>query len=70
MLAESRQGFLKIIEGLSPAQWHFMPALDRRSIQGCAEHIVNVEQVVQAQVITKSLLNPREPFRRDEVEGH
>ena len=67
LLAESRQGFLKAIERLSPAQWSFKPAPDRWSIQECAEHIVTVEQVVQGQVIAKALAGPREPLRRAEV---
>jgi DinB superfamily len=67
MLKESRQGFLKAIEGLSPAQWAFKPAPDRWSIQECAEHIVTVEQVVQGKVITTALAGPREPLRRSEV---
>lgn len=67
VLAESRQAFLKAIEGLSPAQWSFKPAADRWSIQECAEHIVTVEQVVQAQVVAKALAGPREPLRRLDV---
>jgi hypothetical protein len=67
LLAESRQGFLKAIEGLTPAQWTFKPAPDRWSIQECAEHIVTVEQVVQGQVVAKALSGPREPLRRTEV---
>jgi hypothetical protein len=67
VLAESRQGFLKAIEGLSPAQWTFKPAPDRWSIQECSEHIVTVEQAVQEQVIAKMLSAPRDPMRRLEV---
>jgi hypothetical protein len=67
LLAESRQGFLKAIEGLTPAQWTFKAAPDRWSIQECAEHIVTVEQVVENQVIAKALTGPREPLRRAEV---
>jgi len=67
LLSESRQGFLKAIEGLTPAQWTFKSAPDRWSIQECAEHIVNVEQVVENQVIAKALTGPREPLRRAEV---
>jgi hypothetical protein len=67
LLAESSQGFLKAIEGLSPAQWTFKPAPDRWSIQECAEHIVSVEQVVLSRVISKALAGPREPLRRGEV---
>ncbi len=67
LLAESRQGFLKAIEGLSPTQWSFKPAPDRWSIQECAEHIATVEQVVETQVIAMSLAGPREPLRRGEV---
>jgi len=67
MLTESRQGFVKAIEGLTPAQWTFKPAPDRWSIQECAEHIVTVEQVVQSQVFAKALAGPREPLRRAEV---
>jgi hypothetical protein len=67
LLTESHQGFLKSIEGLTPAQWTFKPAPDRWSIQECAEHIVTVEQVVQRLVITKALAGPREPLRRSEV---
>ena len=54
LLAESSQGFLKAIEGLTPAQWTFKSAPDRWSIQECAEHIVTVEQVVENQVIAKA----------------
>ena len=67
LLAESRLGFLKAIEGLSVAQWTFKPAPDRWSIQECAEHIVSVEQLVQGQVIAKLLAGPPEPSRRAEV---
>ena len=67
LLAESSQGFLKAIEGLTPAQWTFKSAPDRWSIQECAEHIVTVEQVVENQVIAKALTGPREPLRRAEV---
>jgi hypothetical protein len=67
LLKESREGFLKSIEGLTPAQWAFKPAPDRWSIQECAEHIATVEQVVQSQVIAKGLAGPREPQRRAEV---
>jgi hypothetical protein len=67
LLTESHQGFLKSIEGLTPAQWAFKPAPDRWSIQECAEHIVTVEQVVQGMVISKALAGPREPLRRSEV---
>jgi len=67
VLAESRQAFLKAIDGLTPAQWSFKPAPDRWSIQECAEHIVTVEQVVQAQVVAKALAGPQEPQRRSEV---
>jgi hypothetical protein len=67
LLTESHQGFLKAIDGLTPAQWTFKPAPDRWSIQECAEHIVTVEQVVQSLVITKALAGPREPLRRGEV---
>jgi hypothetical protein len=67
LLTESHQGFLKSLDGLTPAQWTFKPAPDRWSIQECAEHIVTVEQVVQRLVITKALAGPREPLRRGEV---
>jgi hypothetical protein len=67
VLAESREAFLKAIEGLTSAQWSFKPAPDRWSIQECAEHIVTVEQVVQAQVVAKALAGPQEPQRRVEV---
>jgi hypothetical protein len=67
LLAESHQGFLKAIAGLTPAQWAFKPAPDRWSIQECAEHIVIVEQVVQGLVISKALSGVREPLRRSEV---
>ncbi len=67
LLAESRQAFLKAIEGLTPAQWSFKPAPDRWSIQECAEHIATVEQIVESQVIVKGLAGPQEPRRRAEV---
>src|SRR5664279_259504 len=67
LLTKSHQGFLKSIEGLTPAQWTFKAAPDRWSIQECAEHIVTVEQVVENQVIAKALTGPREPLRRAEV---
>jgi len=69
LLAESREGFLKAIAGLTPAQWTFKSAPDRWSIQQCAEHIVTVEQVVQGQVLAKALAGPREPLRRAEVKA-
>lgn len=67
LLVESRQGFLKAIDGLTPAQWAFKPAPDRWSIQDCVEHVVTMEQTIQSQVISKRLSSPREPLRRLEV---
>jgi hypothetical protein len=67
LLSESRQAFLASIEGLTPAQWTFKPAPDRWSIQECAEHLVSVEELIQAQVVAKALAGPREPLRRAEV---
>jgi hypothetical protein len=67
LLAESRQGFLKALEGLTPAQWAFKPSPERWSIRECAEHIVTAEELVQGQVVARVLAGPREPLRRAEV---
>ena len=46
-LAETRQGVLDAVKGLSDTQWNFKPAPDRWSIAQIVEHLAITEEVVQ-----------------------
>lgn len=46
-LAQSREGVLAAVKGLSDAQWNFKPAPDRWSIAEIVEHIAVTEELVK-----------------------
>ncbi len=54
-LEQSRQLFLRSIEGLTAAQWTFKPAPDRWNIAECAEHLTVTEDAL-FQMVTQRLL--------------
>lgn len=67
-LTESREGLLRMAQGLSREQWHYCPAPGRWTVAECVEHIVTVEARVLDR-IQKSLENGPDPSRRSALEG-
>ena len=57
-LEETRDAFLKSIEGLSEAQWKYKAAPDRWSIAEVAEHIALSEDTIFGMITTKMLQAP------------
>ena len=60
-LADSREGLMKAVKGLTPAQWTFKPGADRWSIAEVVEHLALTEELVNGSVLTiektQTLLN-------------
>jgi uncharacterized damage-inducible protein DinB len=57
-LEETRQAFLKAIDGVSEAQWKFKAGPDRWSIAEVAEHIAISEETILGMIQTKMLAAP------------
>ena len=57
-LDQTREAFLKSIEGLTEAQWKFKAAPDRWSIAEVAEHIALSEDTIFGMITTKMLQAP------------
>src|SRR5688500_3873817 len=49
-LQRTEAKFLKSVEGLSEAQWHFKAAENRWSIAQCAEHIAAAEPLLRPMI--------------------
>lgn len=63
-LRESRDEFLKTVEGLTPAQQLFKPAPEQWSIAECTEHMVIVEEIAFGHMIEHALKVPADPEKR------
>jgi hypothetical protein len=65
-LERTREKFLKSVEGLSEAQWHWKAAPEKWSIAQCAEHIAASETLIRGAVV-KSLAEPLPADAKDLV---
>jgi hypothetical protein len=68
-LAETAEGFLQSIQGLSPAQWSFKPGDDIWSIAECADHVVAVEKMIFQMVSRKMQERPPDLERAEATRG-
>ena len=60
-LQQTRDAFLKSIDGVSEAQWKYKPAADRWSIAEVAEHIAISESLILGLITDKVLKGPALP---------
>ena len=67
-LHESRERFLRALDGLTPEQQTFRVAEDQWSIADCAEHLGIVEPAIY-QGIQRALAGPPAPEKQAEVQG-
>jgi len=67
-LHESRERFLRTVEGLSREQLIFQPGEDRWSVADCAEHIGTVENVIYERIHT-ALDQAPAPEKQAEVQA-
>jgi DinB superfamily/Activator of Hsp90 ATPase homolog 1-like protein len=63
-LRDSRDEFLKAVEGLTLAQWSFKPAAEQWSIAECTEHMGIIEEIAFRRMIEHALKAPAEPEKR------
>lgn len=68
LLKESRDEFLKQVEGLTAEQWRFKPAPDRWSIAEVSEHIMRTELGLFG-FVKKALADPVNPEWEKKTEG-
>jgi uncharacterized damage-inducible protein DinB len=67
-LTESREGLLRMAQGLSREQWHYRSAPGRWTVAECVEHIVTVEARLLDR-IQKSLEKEPDPSKHSALEG-
>ena len=63
-LAETRDGVVEAVKGLSDAQWRFKPAPDRWSVAEVVEHLALIEEIVHG-ILLKLDQAPAAPVNRD-----
>jgi hypothetical protein len=69
-LKETKQNFLKSVQGLSDAQWNYKPAPDRWSVAEVSEHITLAEDFLAKMVQEQIMKSPEAtPEQRAAVKG-
>ncbi|HYL78199.1 MAG TPA: DinB family protein [Bryobacteraceae bacterium] len=64
-LAETRNGIVDAVKGLSEAQWKFKPAPDRWSVAEIVEHLALIEDVVSQNILANIEKAPAPSADRD-----
>ncbi|MEO8026851.1 MAG: DinB family protein [Bryobacteraceae bacterium] len=68
-LEQSRDLFLRSIDGLTPAQWAFKPSEEEWSVGECSDHVLFIENLTFGLVTEKIFRRPAEPEKAAEVAG-
>jgi len=68
-LSNTRDAFVKTIEGMTEKQWYHRPGPGQWSVAECADHLLQTEVYFCQPTIDKMLAEPANPERRAEATG-